>query len=262
MNVIDLFCGCGGFSLGFTKEGFNVLGIDIWDVALQSHGGNTILYDITQLQQHHLPHNFQHPDIIIGSPPCQTFSTANRHTRTKDDTLIKEFNRLVDQLKPQYWIWENVMGSRYVQKGVTIDAQKFGIAQRRKRNFVSNFSLDETVLQPYYCEPKCVKDVLLNIKGSGLLDGYNSKIYSLDTVSPTIRRIPLKWYDGRYDKTGIPKPLRFTGFEMLTIEEHLILMGFPNNYKLYGTKTNKMLQIGNAVSPNVSHSIAQILKNC
>ena len=46
-------------------------------------------------------------------------------------------------------------------------------------------------------------------------------------------------------------------FTHLSIEDHLKLMGFPCDYKLYGTKTSKMLQIGNAVCPPVMKSIAE-----
>ena len=55
----------------------------------------------------------------------------------------------------------------------------------------------------------------------------------------------------------MPKRFRFTGFTHLSIEDHLILMGFPADYKLHGTKTSKMLQIGNAVCPPVMKSIGE-----
>jgi DNA (cytosine-5)-methyltransferase 1 len=256
MKVIDLFCGCGGFSQGFEKAGFTVLGVDIWDVSLQSHGGNTLLFDITNLKQHHIPKEFQNPDIIIGSPPCQQFSTANRN-RTKDDTLICHFERIVSELHPRFWVWENVLGSKSRTVGTILDAQDFGVAQRRKRNFVSNVALNNLKKS----KKVTVREVLKgSIKGSGLLDGFNSKIYPLDDVSPTIRRIPLKWYDGRYDSVGMPNPLRFTGFDMLTIQQHLVLMGFDKDFKLHGSKTQQMLQIGNAVSPIVSYAIAQEIR--
>jgi DNA (cytosine-5)-methyltransferase 1 len=264
-KVIDLFCGCGGFSEGFEKNGFDVLGIDMWDVCLKTHGGNTFQCDISKLTRNGLPAQFQEPTIIVGSPPCQTFSTANRDTRTKDPSLIKHFQRLVNSLRPKYWVWENVMGSRCVEKGVVLNAAHFGVAQRRKRNFVANFDL--TALDKYHKPTTTVRQALSTMNGIGILDGYNSTVYSLDDVSPTIRRIPLKWYDGRFDdQNGQLKPphdkrLRFTGFKMLTIQEHLILMGFNKNKKIYGKKGSQMLQIGNAVSPVVSFAIAKHLQS-
>ena len=132
--------------------------------------------------------------------------------------------------------------------GVCLDAQNFGLPQRRKRHFVSNFKLPTE-----NSEPKRVISDVVEPEGCGILDGYNSKVYPLDKVSPTVRRIPLKWYDGR----EMPKRFRFTGFTHLSIEDHLKLRGFPCDYKLYGTKTSKMLQIGNAVCPPVMKSIAE-----
>ena len=266
MIVIDLFCGCGGFSQGFEEHGFDVLGIDMWDVCLQSHGGNTLQFDIGELSKQSLPTEFQNPDIVIGSPPCQTFSTANRDTRTKDDTLIKHFQRIVSELKPKYWVWENVMGSRCVEEGTVLDAQNFGVAQRRKRNFVANFHL-RNILE--YKQPSVtMRQVLPRIKGTGILDGYNSTVYSLDSVSPTVRRIPLKWYDDFHgacnEKGKLKSPydtrLRFTGFDMLSTEDHLTLMGFNRDKKIYGNKGDIMIQIGNAVSPAVSKAVAQYLQ--
>jgi len=255
MKVIDLYCGCGGFSQGFETSGFDVLGIDMWDIALKSHGGKTLLFDISKLKRKNLPQEFYKPDIIIGSPPCQQFSTANRN-RTKDDTLIKHFERMVEELKPKYWIWENVIGSSSRTKGIILDAQNFGVAQRRKRNFVANFDLNKIKKSN---KKATIRTALHSLGGSGILDGFNSTIYSLDGVSPTIRRIPLKWYDGRYDKSGLPQPLRFTGFPMLSIQEHLILMGFNKDFQLYGNKGQQMLQIGNAVSPYVAKAIAKLV---
>jgi site-specific DNA-cytosine methylase len=257
--VVDLFCGIGGFSHGFINLGFKVLGIDVWDKCLDSHiiGGEVMQHDITTLHKSSLPQGFKNPDILIGSPPCQTFSTVNKHTRQKDDSLIIQFQRLVEELKPKIWIWENVMGSRHVAIGEILDAQNFGVAQRRKRNFVSNIDISNAIMRQYYKPPINIRQSLPKVYGEGILDGYNSTVYSLDSVSPTIRRIPLKWYDGRFGN-NIPKTkMRFTGFQQLSIEDHLTLMGFPRNMYLFGTKTEKMIQIGNCVSPMVSLALAK-----
>lgn len=263
LKVIDLFCGIGGFSDGFIKNGYDVFGVDIWDKCLKSpiHNGNVLQFDISKLQKKDLPQNFNKPDIIIGSPPCQTFSTANQDNRTKDESLINHFRRIVEILKPKFWVWENVVGSTSVQRGQILDAQNFGVAQRRKRNFVSNFDISDTYMYKYKKQKLSIIDVLPKeeLLGIGILDGYNSKVYSLYDVSPTIRRIPLKWYDDRWG-TNIPKTkMRFSGFEQLSLEHHLILMGFDRNLQLIGTKTEKMIQIGNCVSPVVAYAIAERL---
>lgn len=50
MNVIDLFCGCGGMSKGLTDAGFNIIaGIDIWDKAIQSYTKNFIIMEFVKI---------------------------------------------------------------------------------------------------------------------------------------------------------------------------------------------------------------------
>ena len=84
-NVIDLFCGCGGLSLGFENAGFNVLlGIDNDKKALETfelhhHGAKTICGDITEINysNHIKPIIGDNPiDVIIGGPPCQGMSLS------------------------------------------------------------------------------------------------------------------------------------------------------------------------------------------
>jgi len=86
-NVLDLFCGCGGFSKGLSDAGLNVIaGIDIWDKAINSYKQNfkhmAICEDLTKLS----PELFQKTyntkkkkiNIIVGSPPCTCFSLSGK----------------------------------------------------------------------------------------------------------------------------------------------------------------------------------------
>ena len=249
LKVIDFFCGCGGSSLGIEQAGLEVvLAVDLWEDACETHRLNlkspVMCEDINNINPRDLPKC----DVIIGSPPCQKFSQANYYDRSYDDTLVKRFMEIVNEVNPRYWVWENVIGAKRAMPGVCLDAQNFGLPQRRKRHFVSNI-----VLPDGNSEPRRVVSDVIESQGEGLLDGYNSKVYPLDGVCPTVRRIPLKWYDGR----TMPKRFRFTGFTHVSIEDHLVLMGFPADYKLYGTKTSKMLQIGNAVCPPVMKTIGE-----
>jgi len=77
MKVIDLYCGAGGFSLGFKQAGFDImLGVDIWNKALETYELNIkseiLNKDVRELRKYNLPEC----DVLIGSPPCPDFSIA------------------------------------------------------------------------------------------------------------------------------------------------------------------------------------------
>lgn len=121
MNVIDLFCGCGGFSKGFEQAGFNVrLGIDIWQDAVTTYKENfpnaaTIVGDISGLTGEDLLSaagiTADEVDVIIGGPPCQGFSLSGK--RMLDDprnVLYKSFVRMVATIQPKAFVMENVPG--------------------------------------------------------------------------------------------------------------------------------------------------------
>lgn len=124
--AIDLFSGCGGFSLGFIKAGFRIVASVENDV--QAH--ITYAYNLPTLQK--APIHCYHKDIkkitgreildnlgllpgqvdaVIGSPPCQGFSYGGkRKIGDVRDMLIFDFKRLVMEIQPKVWIMENVPG--------------------------------------------------------------------------------------------------------------------------------------------------------
>ncbi len=89
-NIIDLFCGCGGFSLGFESAGFHVvLGIDVWNDALCTFKHNhktshALQADLSSLDPSETRSmlNGKIVDVIIGGPPCQGFSVAGKRIVT------------------------------------------------------------------------------------------------------------------------------------------------------------------------------------
>lgn len=119
-NVLDLFCGCGGMSKGLTDAGLNVIaGIDIWDKAIENYNKNykhkAYCQDLTKLspEQFNTLYNKEKKniDIIVGGPPCQSFSIAGK--RDKNDprnALFMEYVKYLDYFKPKAFIMENVIG--------------------------------------------------------------------------------------------------------------------------------------------------------
>ena len=120
LNVLDLFCGCGGMSKGLQDSGLNVIaGIDIWDKAINSYKKNlnhiSICEDISKLP----PENFKESymkkndiiDILVGGPPCQGFSIAGkRDIKDPRNSLFMEYVKYLNYFKPKAFIMENVIG--------------------------------------------------------------------------------------------------------------------------------------------------------
>lgn len=129
LNVIDLFCGCGGMSKGLSDAGMNIIaGIDIWDKAIENYNKNfeheAYCEDLTKLA----PEKFiefyntenKQIDLLVGGPPCQSYSIAGR--RDKNDprnALFMEYVKYLNYFKPKAFIMENVMGilSKKTQAG-------------------------------------------------------------------------------------------------------------------------------------------------
>lgn len=131
LNCIDLFCGCGGLSLGFEKAGINVLvGIDAWQDAITTFNYNHknskgICADLSTLEPSEIEKelNGKSVDLIIGGPPCQGFSVAGK--RIVDDVrnkLYKNFVRFVEYYKPKAFMMENVPNILSIGGGIVRDS--------------------------------------------------------------------------------------------------------------------------------------------
>lgn len=120
LNVLDLFCGCGGMSKGLYDAGFNIIaGIDIWDSAIKSYQKNFnhlgICSDLKDLSPELFNEKYNQQklkiDIIVGGPPCQGMSIAGkRDINDPRNTLFMEYVKYLDYFKPKAFIMENVIG--------------------------------------------------------------------------------------------------------------------------------------------------------
>lgn len=117
MTVLDLFCGAGGLSYGFKLAGFSIIGGVEWDrAAMETHSTNfkskfEFCGDIKDISDDMIVKNLKGVDVIIGGPPCQGFSSANRHEKEKDDPrnkLFFEYLRFIRILHPKVFVIENV----------------------------------------------------------------------------------------------------------------------------------------------------------
>lgn len=166
-TVLDLFCGCGGLSLGFIQAGFDVkLGIDAWGDAIKTFSSSHsdaqgIVADLFTVSPQEIAHQtgLHNIDVIIGGPPCQGFSIAGK--RMIDDErnqLYKSFVEFVKFYQPKAFLMENVpnmmsIGKGIIKEQITQDfeelgytvyskilmASDFGVPQNRRRAFFIGF---------------------------------------------------------------------------------------------------------------------------
>lgn len=120
IKMVDLFCGAGGLSLGFTQEGFSsVLANDIQECCVDTYSHNhpetpmqnIILGDINEvIPKIETISKTKKIDIVVGGPPCQGFSMANRQRLIDDprNHLYKKYVEIVNIIKPQFFVMENV----------------------------------------------------------------------------------------------------------------------------------------------------------
>ena len=106
MKVLDLFSGLGGFSQAFRDRGHEVVTVDI-----EAGFRPSIRADIR-----HLPiKSSARFDVILASPPCDEFAKASmpwlRKDAKPDITLLKATIRVIHELRPRFWVIENVRGA-------------------------------------------------------------------------------------------------------------------------------------------------------
>lgn len=123
MKVCDIFCGAGGLSYGFAQDDFFQLtfACDNDKNAIASYQANhpyvkTICKDISELNSVELK-EFANIDILLGGPPCQSYSTLGKRQMDKRANLFKEYLRVLGFVKPKAFIFENVKGLLSMQKG-------------------------------------------------------------------------------------------------------------------------------------------------
>lgn len=171
MNMVDLFCGCGGLSTGFEQAGFSItFASDIDPICSETYMknmhlamDNMFIGDITELNLEYNSYSFLFEDIdlVCGGPPCQGFSMANRQRLLNDprNHLYKEFLSFLKKAKPKFFVMENVkgmlnkideiikdisstLGNTYNVNCRVFNARDFGVPQNRERLILIGNRLD------------------------------------------------------------------------------------------------------------------------
>lgn len=175
-NIVDVFSGVGGLSYGFSKlPQFNIVAAneiqkDIAIAYIRNHPTvKMINSDISDLSREILNENLQgmKADIIIGGPPCQSYSTLGKRKIDARANLFIEYIRVLQILQPQAFVFENVVGILsmdhgrffdgvieafekvgYTLKYKVLDAADFGVPQHRERVILVGFKGENTFVYP------------------------------------------------------------------------------------------------------------------
>lgn len=181
LRVLSFFTGCGGLDLGFEQAGFEtVYATDIDADSCETLRQNVGRYfnssieieraDITELKPAALPKSI---DLIIGGPPCQSFSASGRRAGgaagrlDQRGRLFEAYCRIIKHVRPKAFVFENVRGILGTNKGEDwkeivrafgrlgytisyrlLDALDYGAPQQRERMFLVGHQLDTPFLFP------------------------------------------------------------------------------------------------------------------
>lgn len=292
IKIVDLFCGCGGMSLGFQQAGFDIMaGFEHWDAAIACYNKNfdhpVENVDLSKVNRAINAILKYMPDIIIGGPPCQDFSGAGNRVEGDRADLTVAFAKIIKNVMPQYFVMENVeraasseayKKARGILKragyGLTekvLDASFCGVPQKRKRFFCIGcnggkdsfldglLSTNQTVfpmtMREYYNQQQFKLEIQYYYRHPR---SYQRRgIFSVDEPSPTIRGV------------NRPKPNNYTkhkgdvanpqGIRNLSYQERAILQTFPIDFLWDDSSSITEQMIGNAVPVKLANYVATCL---
>jgi DNA (cytosine-5)-methyltransferase 1 len=290
MRVVDLFSGCGGMAQGFVNAKFNIVAAyDNWEPAIEVYKKNfkhpIIKYDLGSKEAPIEIYRHK-PDIIIGGPPCQDFSSAGRENYTRDRaSLIESYQNIIEYNKPYLFVFENVPRVRYnilyinlkkhlsnLNYGMTeviLNSAYCRVPQIRKRLFLFGImgEKDNVLLNDIENSLSKKKMTMRDYFGDSLgIDYYfriptnykRKAVFSVEDPCVTIRGIdrpiPKNYKKHPDDLADVRDNVR-----ILTVRERSLVQTFPETFVFEGTKTNLNTMIGNAVPVKLAEFVANRL---
>lgn len=288
-QVCELFCGAGGMGLGFSRFFDISYAVDFKKQAVETYQSNHFETQVRQQDVRDITgclHDFDGLTGVIGGPPCQGSSIMNPK-RCADDprnALMFEYMRLVDEIRPRFYVMENVPGvskkikedviklgkmAGYDVKSIYLNAAEYGAAQTRKRWIVvgtrgKSWHMPET--QP----AKTVREAFTGINQNwGLMQSSEKTLNNLKQ-STSMEWTPMP--DGGKFKHLIrldfekPSPavvnvkkvymVHPTEDRNISLAEAASLQGFPPGYQWKGTESEIAQMIANAMPAELAASIA------
>ena len=294
MKVVDFFAGGGGLSLGFQQAGFElVCAVENWQPALTIYRANfpghpALSMDLSnEYEALRLLDDFQ-PDLLIGGPPCQDFSSAGKRDEAGGRaSLTINYANVICNYKPTFFVMENVARAasskafkvalnvfKRANYGLTIqllNAAHCGAPQVRKRLIVmgqlggKDGFLDAALAIGLSAQPMTLRQYFNNRLP---FEHYyrhprsyaRRAVFSIDEPSPTIRGVNRPIPKGYPGHAGDPVPVN-TDMRSLTTRERALIQTFPASFLLPGCKSDVEQVIGLAVPVKLAEYVASRLRN-
>ena len=291
MRIVDLFAGCGGMSLGFEKAGFDIVAaFEKWAAAAECHRANlnhpVYETDLSDVEEAVCVISALKPDVIIGGPPCQDFSSAGKRIEAGRAGLTESFAKIVAEVMPTSFVMENVANARksnaystarnifkaagYGLTEVVLDASYCGVPQKRKRFFcVGMLGREDGFALQMLQERLSDKPLTVRKYFGDRLDfeyyyrhprNYNRRaIFSVDEPAPTVRGVNCGVAPGYHGNPSDACPVSQVT-HALTTADRAMIQTFPEDFKWPEKKTAAEQMIGNAVPVNLAAYVAGVLK--
>ena len=152
-DVISFFSGAMGLDIGLTKAGLNVvIGQDFEPACvetMQANGHRVLAGDIRDIKPETMLElsglSVGEPFMICGGPPCQPFSTAGKRLGINDPrgSLFMDFIRMIDYIRPRFFVMENVKGIMSAPLKKTDDDKKDAVSKEKNLSTVLDVVLSE-----------------------------------------------------------------------------------------------------------------------
>ena len=297
MKVIDLFCGCGGMSMGFQNAGYEILvACDNWKEALHNYQINfdhpTIEIDLSDTENALKELEPYSPDVIIGGPPCQDFSIAGKRQIFEGDgaraQLTINFAEIVTTKKPAWFVMENVPHAKkthtynrsakifrkagYALHATNLNASRCGVPQNRNRFFVIgqlygyDWNLIGLLHRDLSYKPLTIReyfgDLLKGVEHyyHHQRNNHRRAVFSVDEPAPTIRGQHRPKPNHWNYKIHPKDSARIKDAFDFNCKQRALIQTFPQNFKFEGYDTHLNQMIGNAVPVKQAEYIAQTIK--
>lgn len=289
MNAVDIFSGCGGLSLGFIKSGINVVAAyDKWDAAIKVYERNfdhpVYSADLSDVESASLHISNYQPDMIIGGPPCQDFSSAGlRNEDNGRGDLTVSYASIVSSIRPEWFVMENVATivktnklqqaksifkeSGYGLTQIVLNAALCGVPQKRKRFFlIGHLGSEDDFMSSFIKKRLADKEMTVKDYFGDKIDidfyyrhprSYARRgVFSVNEPSPTIRGVNRPVPKG-YNLHPNDPVQSLDGLRSLTFKERSMIQTFPEDFVFLGSKSDIEQMVGNAVPVNLGFFVAK-----